>query len=631
MAIGKLADIEAIERTPFREREPAPSVYALLTRAAERHADKAAIRHLSTGAPDEAVRDVTYRQFQRRLNQAANLFHELGVRPDNAVSMLLPILPETFFAMFGAQAAGLANPINFLLEVEHIVALLREANCRVLLGPDPDLFPGVWPKIEAVRSQVPALAAVIRVGGPAQRPDIDALHFESELDRRPADRLVFSRDIRPEDVASLFHTGGTTSAPKLARHTHRGLIMHSWTLAQVLLPGPEQTYFNGLPPFHVGGSTVLGLMPLANGATMVMLTPAGFRNPLVVSNIWAHAARFRPTVLGMVPTSWGAALNVPSAGFDLSSIRLCQVGGSAMPVEVAKALQAKLQTPVVEGWGMTEVHGYASMNPVEGECRIGSVGFRMPYTEIVVAEIAGGHVQRLCAPDEIGSVLVRGEQVFAGYVNAAHNATAWVEPRAGENVPAWSPGGRWLDTGDLGRFDAEGYLWLTGRAKDLIIRGGHNIDPLPIEEAVHRHPAVEAAAAVGRPDAYAGEIPVLFVQLKPGAAAEAAAIQAFAREHVGERASAPAEVIIVEQMPLTGVGKIFKPELRYRAARLVFERLVGGLLGDPGRVTVTVGPHRQHGTFASIAIRGTVPEATLASITEALRGFQLRHEVVVGN
>src|SRR5580692_11451612 len=134
MTIAKLADIEALERTPFRDREPAPSVYAMLSRTADRHADKIAIRSLPTGAPDEPVRDVTYRQLKQRINQAANLFRSLGVQPDNAVSMLLPILPETFFAMFGAQVAGIASPINFLLEIDHIVALLREANCRVLLG-----------------------------------------------------------------------------------------------------------------------------------------------------------------------------------------------------------------------------------------------------------------------------------------------------------------------------------------------------------------------------------------------------------------------------------------------------------------------------------------------------------------
>jgi fatty-acyl-CoA synthase len=224
-------------------------------------------------------------------------------------------------------------------------------------------------------------------------------------------------------------------------------------------------------------------------------------------------------------------------------------------------------------------------------------------------------------------VLVRGGQVFAGYVNPMHDRDAWVQPMAGEQVPEWSPGGRWLDTGDLGRFDAESYLWLTGRAKDLIIRGGHNIDPLTIEEVLHQHPAVEAAAAVGRPDAYAGEIPVAFVQLKAGARATADELQAFARERISERAAAPTEITILEQMPLTGVGKIFKPQLRYQAAERTFERVITPLLGSGIAVKVAVGPHAQHGTFAEVKLHGEVPEATLAKVRDALKGFPIRHAV----
>jgi fatty-acyl-CoA synthase len=626
MSIATLADIEALERNPLEHYRPDHSVFELLMRIAALHADKLAMRYLAIPSPEAPTRDITYRDFGRHLVQAANLFHGLGVAPNDAVSMLLPILPETFYAMFGAQAAGVANPINFLLEADAIAELLREARCRVLLGPDPNVFPGVWQKVEAIRKAVPTLTAVIRVGGPPQRSDTDALHFESELDSQRDDRLQFTRLIRGDDVAGLFHTGGTTSLPKLARHTHRGLIVQSWSNTVVLRPGPDEIYFNGLPPFHVGGATCAGLAPFANGATVVMLTAAGFRHPQIMSNIWALVERFRPTVVGMVPTSWGAALNAQSEVFDLTSIKLCNSGGSAMPVEIAKAVQAKLKLPVVEGWGMTELHGYASMNPAGGECRIGSVGYRTPFTEIVVARVADGRIAALCPPGEIGKVLVRGPQVFGGYVNPAHNRDAWVQPLPDEVVPSWSAGGRWLDTGDLGRFDADGYLWLTGRAKDVIIRSGHNIDPLVIEEALHEHPAVEIAAAVGRPDAYAGEYPIAFVQLKPGAQVEPEELRDFVRERIAERAAVPDEVIVVAAMPLTGVGKIFKPQLRYDAARLVFERLAQSVVGRADGVVVKVGSHPEHGTFATITVPGS-DEQAIAKLRAALRPFQIRHEV----
>jgi fatty-acyl-CoA synthase len=628
MPIASLADVEALERMPFHERQPASSVYEMLCGVAERNRDKFAFRSLDKGLADEPTRDLTFGQFIRQVTQAANLFRSLGVGPSESVSMLMPIAAETYIAMFGAQVAGIANPINFMLEPDHIVALLHAAHCRVLIAPDPDLVPGMWPKIEAIRAAVPQLAAVIRVGGPAARPELDALHFATELDRQPT-TLTFERKFAPHDIASLFHTGGTTGAPKLARHTQRGLLQAAWTNSETLDVGTGDVFFNGLPPFHVGGAICGGLAPLSRGFTILVLTPAGFRNPLVVQNLWAFVARFHPTVLGMVPTSWGAALNVPSEALDLSCVKLCNVGGSAMPVEIAKAVQTKLHAPVVEGWGMTELHGYASMNPVAGEARIGSIGIRAPYTELMVARVQDGRIAAICAPGEIGNVLARGEQLFAGYVNPEHDKGAWVEPIAGETVPDWSPGGRWLDTGDLGRQDAEGYIWLTGRAKDIIIRGGHNIDPMVIEEILYEHPAVEAAAAVGRPDAYAGEIPVAFVQLKAGASALPEELQAFARERIPERAAAPSEVTIIAEMPLTRVGKIFKPELRYVAARRTFERVIAPLVDKNLGISVEVGPHPEHGTFARIVLDGPVSEADAARVRDALKGFQLRHEVVM--
>ncbi len=219
--------------------------------------------------------------------------------------------------------------------------------------------------------------------------------------------------------------------------------------------------------------------------------------------------------------------------------------------------------------------------------------------------------------------------MFAGYANPRHDGEAWIEPIPDELAPDWSSGGRWFDSGDLGRIDAEGFLWLTGRAKDIIIRGGHNIDPLLIEEAIHQHPAVEAAAAVGRPDAYAGELPVLFVQLKADASATAEEIEAFVRQRIPERAAVPVEIIFTERMPLTAVGKIFKPQLRDIAARLVFERLVMPLAPTARRVDVSIGPDDEFGTIATVTVDGDITEAEVAAMGGALGRFQLRSRIVV--
>jgi fatty-acyl-CoA synthase len=613
MAVRTLSDVVELERTPVEARGLPPSTYAMFARSAERFGDKIAFRHLAQGLPDEPTRDMTYRELFRRVTQAANLFRALGVEPGTSVSMLLPLLPESYVAMIGAQTAGLANPINFLLEPAQIAALLSEAKCRVLLAPDPDVVPGLWPKVEAAIRELPDAPALLRVGGPRERPD----SFEAELDRQPGDALTFSREIGPNDIASLFHTGGTTALPKLARHTHGGLALQCWANGQMQDLREDDVWMTGVPIFHVGGANCAGLTAISQGATNVLLTPAGLRHPNVVRNFWALAERFRATVLGMVPTSWGAVLNAPNEGFDLSSVRFCVSAAATLPAEVAREVERRIGRHICEGWGMTETHGYATMTPALGVAKVGAIGLRVPYTDLIVAVLKEGRIERRAGVGEMGRVLVRGPMVFAGYANEAHNHGAWIE----------AEGGAWLDTGDLGRFDEDGYVWLSGRAKDVIIRGGHNIDPTGIEDALHKHPAVEVAAAVGRPDAHAGEIPVVFVQLKPGASASPEELQAFARERVAERAAAPAEVRVLAQMPLTGVGKIFKPALRLIAAKEALTRAIAEMPEGIEGVSVEVAAHPKFGSLATVRLSAPLGPAQEAALRRLLGRFQIQSEL----
>ncbi len=232
-----------------------------------------------------------------------------------------------------------------------------------------------------------------------------------------------------------------------------------------------------------------------------------------------------------------------------------------------------------------------------------------------------GRVEAKLTPGEIGKVLVRGPQLFAGYLNEAHNLSAWVEPAEDDENRE-----KWFDTGDLGRLDEDGYIWLTGRAKDLIIRSAHNIDPAMIEEAFYRHPAVETAAAIGRPDLYAGEIPIVFVQLKAGARAEAAELQEFARNNVPERAAVPAEVHILAQMPLTGVGKIFKPALREIATRRALEQALVALPEARGPFTVSVAADPKFGSLATVSFAEPLGEGE-AAVRALLGKFQVKTEL----
>lgn len=625
MPIASLRDIETLEETTAEAVWARGSVYEQIARVAERSPDKISIRALQSGAPDTPVETVTYHALLRRIHAMAHLFRGCGIGAGDAVSMLLPGIPDAFAAMVGAHLAGRANPVNFLLEPAHIAALLRTANAKVLLVPDAGILPGVIDKVPAILAALDAPLHVFRIGGPVSGIDGGIRSIDEALSGIPQTRPDFWRAPARDDVAALFHTGGTTNTPKLAVHSHGGITHHCWALGSAWSEGEDEVFFNGLPPFHVGGGHAAGLMPLTLGAEVVLMTPAGFRNREVIGHFWRHVERFRPTVLAMVPTSWSAVMNVPIDKADISSVRLCHAGGAAMPLESAGQVEERLGRQIVEGWGMTELHGFGAMNPAKGECRIGSVGLPLPFMEIIVAEVEAGGIAKVCEADEIGHVLVRGEQVFGGYLDADHNEGAWHDPQPGEARPDWSKGGRWFDTGDLGRKDAEGYLWLTGRSKDIIIRGGHNIDPLVIEEALYRHPAVELAAAVGQPDAYAGELPVAFVQLRAGQAVEAESLRLFCAQLMAERAAVPVAVRIVSSMPLTAVGKIFKPALREQAALEEVRSWAHDLLGDTAMITARHDP--RHGLLVAIDPPAGTPAAVLETVRRRLTTYNFASEV----
>ncbi len=282
-----------------------------------------------------------------------------------------------------------------------------------------------------------------------------------------------------------------------------------------------------------------------------------------------------------------------------------------MPVEVFKEFERRTGIRILEGYGLTEGTCVSSVNPPHGERRIGSIGFRIPYQEMVIAEVHDDGTGELLPPNEIGAVLIRGENVFPGYLESIHNKDIWVD--LGDGGP------RWLNTGDLGRMDDDGYFWLTGRKKELIIRGGHNIDPKLIEDPMHRHPAVALAAAVGRPDPRVGEVPVVYVQLKPGAETTVEELLLFAQEHIPERAAAPKHVYIIDQMPVTAVGKIFKPALVRKQIEDVLTAALNAL-EEVEEALVQAVPSKLHGTEVKILVR-LKTEVTKSSGEEAVQAI----------
>jgi fatty-acyl-CoA synthase len=611
-------DVRALERVPYADRIAAESTYDAIKLGAANNPDAPAIQFLPNADPADTPVVITYRDFVARVTQAANMFQALGAEKDDVISFMLPLLPDAFVTLFGAEAAGIANPVNPLLEPHQLAEILEAANTKILVALGPMPGTDIWQKVEQIRPSLKHLKAIVQVHGGGD-PANGIFSFSDLIKQQPADRLVSGRTISGSDIAAYFHTGGTTGTPKLVRHTHANQVYQAWGLNLLLQSKPGGNLLFGMPLFHVGGSLTQVLTTLAGGGCLVVLSPAGWRNPNAVKNIWALVERFKPEALSSVPTVLAATLAVPTGNADISSLRYAAGGGSAIPVAVGSAIQDKLKLPVLEVYGMTETSSVHTIAYPDRPVRLGSVGLPMPYARVRVVKLdAEGRLERDCAVDEIGVVIMAGPGVFGGYLNDAHNSGAFVDEV-------------WVNSGDLGRLDAEGHLWITGRAKDLVIRGGHNIDPAPIEEIMFQHPAVGFAAVVGQPDAYAGELPVGYVQLKPGAKVEPGELESWVRERTPERAAVPVQIIPIDPMPVTGVGKVFKPQLRWDAAQRVFTKVLTPLAEKGIDCKVKVGAHGSHGSIATVTIAG-VPEdkreAVAGEVHALLAPFVMRHEVV---
>jgi Acyl-CoA synthetases (AMP-forming)/AMP-acid ligases II len=283
--------------------------------------------------------------------------------------------------------------------------------------------------------------------------------------------------------------------------------------------------------FHVFAAYPILMTCILSGAHMVMPTPQGYRGDGVFKNFWKLIERWKVTFLVMVPTA-ATQLMQHRVDADVSTLRYALCGSSPLPVELFKRFQDATGVEIIEGYGMTEATCLISVNPPDGEKKIGSVGLPYPYTEIKILVCNdNGSIQKECGVDEIGEVCVYnpGVTLNGTYTDDAKNKGLY-------------PDDRFMRTGDLGRIDKDGYLWLTGRAKDIIIRGGHNIDPSLIEDAIAGHKDIAAVGAIGQPDPKAGEVPCVYVQLIDGCRTSAEAIANFANEAIGEQAAKPKHV-----------------------------------------------------------------------------------------
>ncbi|MDO7867260.1 acyl-CoA synthetase [Nocardioides jiangxiensis] len=569
------ADLPHIEKVPLAERDLPPTTFDLLRRAAFLWPAKVAASVLPDASRWKEHVDLTYGDLYASVVRYANALHELGVRRGNAVGLMSTNCASLIPATLAAQVAGIAAPVNPGLNPEHAATLLERSGTAVLIAAGPELDASIWTTaLDIARSGGVSVLLALRptdATGPA--PDLPAVEgvlcvYLDDLAAVQAASAFAGQEPAADDIASVFHTGGTTGIPKLAAHTHANEVADAWMIAANYLLDDDDAIFAALPLFHVNALVVTTLAPLFRGQRVVWAGPLGYRDFALYAEIWRIVEAFRIATMSAVPTVYQVLAQCP-VDADISSMAFAVAGASALPRAVAEAFTSSTGVPLVEGYGLTEAT-CASIRSFPDDVRPGSVGQRMPYQQVKVVKVEADGSWTDLPAGETGLLVIGGPTVFPGYV-VGHDGTGPVLDDLGKLKDGW------LDTGDLARIDAEGFVYLTGRAKDLIIRGGHNIDPSMIEDALLTHPEVVAAAAVGRPDAYAGEVPVAYVTLAVGARTSAEELRAWAAAAVPEKAAAPKVVEIRDALPVTDVGKPYKLPLRADALRDEVARALEGV------------------------------------------------------
>jgi len=456
---------------------------------------------------------LTYEQIVQSTGALATGLADLEVERGDRVALLLPNCPQFIISYLAVTALGaIAVPVRGLIS---------------LAGFDP--------LVAQLRQQVSSLTKLL-ISGPSAIDD--AINLEDVI-AASADQPLLSDAAQQQEAAVIIYTSGTTGRPKGAVLSHRNLLANARSCVQLIGATAEDSFLGVLPLFHSFGATVCMIMPFITGACTVLQT--GFMPLEVLEAIEAHRISLFPGVPSMFAVLMGCRT---ARDYDLSSLRLCVSGGAALPLEVLYGFRERYDVPLVEGYGPTEASPVVSVHPPDGVQKPGSVGPPIPGVQVRVVDEQG---QDLPA-GEIGEVIVAGDNVMQGY---------WQAPAA--TAEAIREG--WLYTGDLGRLDADGYLYIVDRKKDLIIVGGTNVYPREIEAVISQMSQVSEVAVIGMPDALRGErIKAIVVPTEDAELTDEQVI-AHCRGHLAPF-KVPRVVEFGESLPKSHLGKVLKRELR---------------------------------------------------------------------
>ena len=486
---------------------------SLLIDTAERHGERIAVK-----LDDLALNYAVIAEGSARI---AGLLREKGFQPGDRVGLMLPnvpFFPPIYYAIL--RAGGIVVPMNVLLKRREVAYYLNDSGAKLLFG---------WHDFAAEAEPGAADAAFIAVD-----PEFAQVAFAAEPRHEVA-------EVADDDPAVLLYTSGTTGQPKGAELTHANLIANVETCVQTLIVvNDDDVVLGALPLFHSFGQTCAMNVATAAGATLTLIPRF---DPLKALQM---IERDRVTVFEGVPTMYNAMLAVPEearAGLDLSSLRLCVSGGSALPGEVLREFEATFDCQILEGYGLSETSPVASFNHPQRARKVGSIGTPIRGVEMKVVGEDGADLPA----GEVGEIVIRGHNVMKGY---------WGKPEATAGVMRDG----WFHSGDLAKVDEDGYFFIVDRKKDMIIRGGYNVYPREVEEVLYEHPAVAEAAVVAVPDREWGEEVGACVALKPGERIDPDQLRAYVKERVAAY-KYPRHVWLVNELPKGPTGKILKREI----------------------------------------------------------------------
>jgi long-chain acyl-CoA synthetase len=463
--------------------------------------------------------------------RVANALARRGVRPGDRVTLYAPNSPEWVATYYGILRLGaVVNPVNAMITPDELRYALTDCGAVALFATSDKLAPLV------TDPTVTSLRAVVALDVPA--PAAGVLSFAELVDGESAVHAPVS--VQPDATSTICYTSGTTGRPKGAVHTHHGVVVNTAMTALMHGRTAVDICVSALPCPHVYGNVVLNGTFLT-GMTLVL--HARFDEYAVLDSIRRH----RATMFEGVPAMYLLMLNHPALeDADLTSLRLCTVGGQTMPEPKMRQVESRFGCPLIELWGMTEIAGLGTTFPHYGPTQHGSIGVPMPGYEVRI--VATDDPNQALGVDEPGELMVRGPSVMQGYFGNEDATRATLRTDG------------WLHTGDIARRDSRGFLYVVDRKKDMILTAGYNVYPAEIERVLAEHPGIALAAVGAISDEIKGELPKAYVVPRTGATLEADEVLAFCRQRLAAY-KVPRAVAFVADLPRTSSGKVMRRRL----------------------------------------------------------------------